>query len=274
MRPLRAIVAALVGLSWLAAAEAHAEEPRPQSAAAPASSTTAARSSAEVPARPPPLTVESSEMFTSVPPSHLLDVGAGAVMVSMYQRNADASSRTVTFAPGPGLTTWARIVLCPYMQAAVVFSWDSHGVEIDHGALGLGGATIDAGRLTSYRLEAHAMPTLPLGDSVRLFAIMGLGWGRLEIGPMHAVDETGTYVIRGRGASYFDVPLGLGTAVEVIPGWLSIDVAVWSAATFQKDGTAFTAVQALDGAGRPRVVAALPEVPSFFVSSLGLSLVL
>lgn len=244
----------------------------PEGGAAPsASSAPPAPASASAPARPPPLEEDA-------PPAtgraRHVDLGTAAVLIAPLADSVEEGPSKVHYAPGPGFSAYARILLCDYLETAAVFSWAVHDIESDAGALGQAGL-LDDGPLASYRLEAHVMPTLAIGDRVRLFLIAGLGWGRLETGPMHVREADGSsFVVRGRGASYFDVPLGLGASFELVPNWLGLDVMSWASPTFAQHGTAHTSVQSLDAEGHPETVGPLPEVPVWFVESIGLSVLL
>lgn len=221
--------------------------------------------------RPPPLNGDSP--IARYPRERHVDLGASFVFISPVSNSLEDEPPRLRYRPGPGASAYARVVILPWLQASFVFSWAAHPLDIDDQALGVSGP-FEAGEMTSYRLEAHALPTLPLGDRARIFAILGLGWGRLEVGPMYAHDAAGRFLIRGRGASYFDVPAGLGASVELIRGWLGLDLALWGAPTFAKDGTAHTPLSAIDASGKPQTVGPLPETPVWFVQSLGVSLLL
>ncbi len=232
----------------------------------------------EPPARPAPLAEldaapEGARSFDATPTGRHVDIGSSFVFVSPIANSLEREPSKVHYDPGVGVAVSGRIVLLPYLHAAAVFSWAAHTVDTDRTALGVTGGLV-SGPLTAYRLEAHALPTLPLGERVRLFAILGLGWGRLEVGAMRAADAGGVFVVRGRGASYFDVPAGLGGSVELLKGWLSLDGMFWAAPTFAKEGTAHTPIQAYDSAGKAVNIGPLPEVPVWFVQSVGLSLLL
>lgn len=223
------------------------------------------------PGRPAPLKAE--EPLARVPAQRHVDVGSSVVFVTPISNSIEDAPPKLQYEPGPGISAYVRIVLMKYLHVAAVFSWAPHVISHDHDALGLQGLD-EVGSVTSYRLEAHAMPTLPLGDRVRLFGILGLGWGRLEIGSMYGTDENGRFLIRRRGASYFDVPAGLGTSIELLPHWMSLDFAIWAAPTFAKEGTAHLPIVAIDAGGEGQTVGPLPQMPILFVQSLGLSLLL
>lgn len=250
----------------LGAGEAHAEEASTAQAPTPN-----APSAAQPAGRPAPL---GDAALPVTGRSRHVDVGSSLVVIAPVANSIEAAPPKLHYEVGPGISAYARIPLCDYLGAALVFSWATHGVSMDAGALGLEGA-IDSGPMTSYRLEAHVLPTLPIGERVRLNAIAGLGWGRLEIGPMHVADgDQRPYLVRGRGSSYFDVPLGLGVSIELIPRWLALDVSSWAAPTFAKHGTAHAPIEAIDASGVARAVGPLPEVPVWFVQSAGLSVLL
>lgn len=203
-----------------------------------------------------------------------MDVGSSVLFVSPISNSIEDEPTKVQYEAGPGVSAHVRIVLLKYLHVAAVFSWAPHVISHDRDALGVEGGLEEVGSMTSYRLEAHALPTLPLGDRVRLFGILGLGWGRLEIGSMFGHDENGSFLIRGRGASYFDVPVGLGASVEVLPNWMSLDFAIWAAPTFAKEGTAHLPIVAIDGGGEGQRIGPMPQMPILFIQSLGLSLLL
>lgn len=263
-------VICLVAAVALAPASAWADDEKtPPPKAEPAAKEPAARPPAfdDLDASP-----DTARTFDATPTGRHLDIGASFIFVSPIANSLEVTPPTLRYDPGSGVGVSGRIVILPYLQAAFVFSWAAHGLDIDRNALGLSG--VSGGPLTSYRLEVHALPTLPLGERVRLFGIVGLGWGRLEVGALHSADESGTFLIRGRGASYFDVPLGLGASIAILPGWLSLDAMFWGAPTFAKKGTAHTPIQAFDGEGKPRTVGPMPQVPVWFTQSLGFSLLL
>lgn len=224
------------------------------------------------PGRPPPL--KTDEPLARVPAQRHVDVGSSMVFVTPISNSIEDAPTKVQYEPGPGVSAYVRIVLLKYLHVAAVFSWAPHVISHDHDALGVEGGLDEVGSMTSYRLEAHVLPTLPLGDRVRLYGILGLGWGRLEIGSMFGRDEHGRFLIRGRGASYFDVPAGLGASIEVLPNWMSLDFAIWAAPTFAKQGTAHLPIVAIDAAGQGQPVGPMPQMPILFVQSLGLSLLL
>ena len=174
-----------------------------------------------------------------------MDVGLYAMVVArITDEGDDGVGRGVSYDPGPG-----------------------------RGALGIDGQ-LESDFVTSSWLDARLLPTLPLGDRVRLLGIAGIGWGRVELPPVRATDASGTYFVRDRAASFFEIPLGVGGSVELVPRWLSLDLELVVAPNFSEDGSAYIPVQSLNGLGHKQEIGALPRFPVTFVQALGLSLLL
>jgi hypothetical protein len=225
--------------------------------------------------RPLPLTEPLPDSASHrPPPERRVDVGAYALVVTrMTDEDVDGVGKGVTYDPGPGIGVAARIQVLRWFQVEAVFGWATHDVVYDHGAIGVDG-DIESDFVTSSWLDARLLPTLPLGDRVRLFGIAGIGWGRVELPPVRATDASGTYWVRDRAASFFEIPLGLGGSVELVPRWLSVDLELVAAPNFSEDGSAYVPVQALDGLGHKHEIGPLPRFPVTFVQALGLSLLL
>jgi hypothetical protein len=292
-RPVGCLVASLVTslASFALAAPPPADAPPPAAAASdapPAASGTAAAAPlapstsddpvlgayADVPRapRPPPLTAPLEVEHPRS--SRRVDVGVFALVVSRITDEGDEGvGKGVTYDTGPGIGVTARVQIVKYFQVEAAFGWATHAVTYDEGSLGVDG-TLTSDFVTSSWLDARLLPTLPLGDRVRLFGAVGIGWGRVELPPAQARDASGAYWVRDRAASFFEIPLGVGGSVELIPGWLSLDAEMLAAPTFSEDGSAYIPVQSLDGAGKKHEIGALPRFPVTLVQSFGLSLLL
>lgn len=227
---------------------------------------------APVAARPPPLT-EDVEL-TTLPKERHVDVGPRALLVTrLAESEVDGKETGISYDPAPGVGAWMRVLVHRYFQVGASWTWATHKLSMDRGALGLGGS-IETDSVTSYSLEVHLMPTLPIGDRVRLWASAGVGWGRHYYPPMHVTDASGTFTVRDRAASFVDFPLGVGGMVELVPQWLSIDLDVIAAPTLPEDGSARTEIHSLDGGGRRRLVGPIPGTTVSFIQALGLSVLL
>ena len=258
--PLLVLFAALVS-SPIAARAAEGERPLPDSYN-------------EVPddARPAPL--DEDVPLPALPKQRLVDVGPRALLVTRLAESEIDGERTgISYDPAPGVGAALRVLAHRYFQVGASWSWATHTLSFDPGALGIRG-TVESNSVTSYELAVHLMPTLPIGDRVRLWASAGVGWGRHYYPPMHVSDATGSFTVRDRAASFVDFPLGIGGLVEIVPQWLSIDLDVLAAPALPEDGSARIPIDTLDGAGRRHRIGPIPGAKVSFIQAIGLSVLL
>ncbi len=254
---LAALVASVPAVAWAEGAE----RPLPDTYA-------------QVPesARPRPLT-EDIELQT-LPREHRVDIAMQALLVTrLAESEIDGRETGIAYDPAPGVGAGLRVIVHDYFQVGAGWTWATHSLTMQKGALGIDGS-IEMNSVTSYSLAVRLMPTLPLGDRVRLWASAGVGWGRHYYPPMHVEDASGSYTVRDRAASFIDFPLGLGGMVELLPGWISLDLDVTAAPCLPEDGSARIPITVLDGAGRRKNVGPMPGATVTFIQALGLSVLL
>lgn len=222
--------------------------------------------------RPPPF--KEDLPLATLPSMHRLDIGADALLVNRLASDyIDGQPSHIAYRPTIGFGFHGRVQIIRYLQVGAYFYGAEHGFAFGQGSLGVQG-NIQSDALTTVAFGAKAMPTLPLGERIRLWGTLGVGWGRFEF-PQMTAKEPGRapFLIKGRGNSFVEFPMGLGASFEVIKNWLSIDVEITGAPLVHKKGTSFTSVQALDN-GKERPIAPMPESHLSVVQSLGLSLLL
>ena len=78
--------------------------------------------------------------------------------------------------------------------------------------------------------------------------------------------------MRDRGESLFEVPVGLGGAVTIIPRWLSLRVEITGAFIPSQIGEALQKGQYIDGTGKAQPFPAMPKLDAVFVQSISLAL--
>ncbi len=228
----------------------------------------------QVPDRPRPPPLDDEIELLTLPKQHLVDVGPRALLVTrLAESEIDGRDTRISYDPAPGVGAAMRVIVHDYFQVGASWAWATHKLSIERGALGIDGS-IEVNSVTSYALSVHLMPTLPIGDRVRLWASVGAGWGRHYYPPMHVTDGTGAWTVRDRAASFVDFPLGLGGMVELVPGWLSVDLDVLVAPGLPEDGSARIPIQAIDGTGGQREVGPIPGATVSFTQALGLSVLL
>jgi hypothetical protein len=223
--------------------------------------------------RPPPF---KDDIETTRPPS-VRHIELGFSLLSISRPAAGevegGAPALITYSPTLGLQASLRIPIHRYFEAGAFITGGRHHIDFANGALGVNGK-IDGSPLTTIWFGAKALPTLPIGDYVRLFGVVGFAWGRFEF-PQMTAQEPGRppFVIKGRGSSFVTFPLGVGSSFEVIRNWLAIDLELDVAPCVHKDGTSFVKVQTIDS-GALRVIGPLPKAVVTYTQSLGVSLIL
>jgi hypothetical protein len=275
------------GLAFLAALAvstiARADEPAPPGAApspgpapsGPALAAPAAAASVDPaegkPPRPPPLP-EAEEK--TLPWDRLLDAGGDFTLVARPATH-DAKGRPsrIRYQAATGFGLHIRWPLLKYLQIEGYYVDCHMPVGIPNGALGLAD-TVTSPSAETFVFGARISPRLAWGRLVGWLSA-GAGWGRFEFPRMTATTSSGaTYTLRERGASFVEVPLGLGVSWEVLPRWISIDVQATAAFVFGQRGDAFDDAQTVDDAGHVRNVGPMPIMDASLVQTIGLSLLL
>lgn len=232
---------------------------------------------ADGPIRPPPFKDEPAA--PSHPKVRHLSLSLSAVTLSMPGDHTipsgSAGARApsnVEYVPTVGLEAELRFPIFRYLQAGVAATFGMPSVAYDAGALGIAGA-YDGDAMARVQGEFRAFPTLPIDRWVSVFAILGVGFGRLEFPEVTVDGPDHTTRIGARGASFFDFPLGVGATFTLVPRWLTLGLSVDVAPMVTRDGDAFVPVQVLEG-GSIRRAHALPNVDATYRQALTLSLIL
>lgn len=221
------------------------------------------------PSRPPPLPPLE---LAALPKQRRLDVGASVLLRSAIFSRAPEASRA-DFSPGIGASLLARLLVLPEFMAGVSAGWTRSSLQLAQGDF-VAGAEVEEGPIDTFDFELLALPTWPVTDGVRLFALLGLGYSISSTQVLIAQDATGTFPIPDRDRSHFIVPLGLGGSLTLVPNWLSLEFSLKLAPTFSDIGSGSEAGRVLDGSGKVRALGPLPAVPVWFSQSLGLGLLL
>ena len=86
--------------------------------------------------------------------------------------------------------------------------------------------------------------------------------------------EHGQHVEDVGGFHHREFPFGFGGAVEIVPGWVSLDLEAAAGPVLNKSGPATSMVRTIDGSGQTRDVGALPSITATFVGAFGFSVIL
>ena len=222
-------------------------------------------------ARPAPLSpLEPAHL----PISRHVDIGAAVALVHRVaegQTGTEGSLVRYPSAVGVGLS--ARVDLLQYLRANLYVVRGSSAMDLPAGALGLRGDP-EPLTVTSYSFGLRLSPTLPLGPRARTWLTLGAGWGRLETGRFHVASAGKTFQVRERAFSFVELPIGIGTSIDIIKNWLTVEFEATGAFHVAQRGTATMKSQAIDASGHRIPVGPFPLLAASFVQTLGLALVL
>lgn len=259
-----------------APAGANAAAPTPSASSASTTADTATAPAApaaaidDKPARPPPLPPLEPAIL---PWGRTVDIGGD---LSVVERPASSDVKgnpsSIRYEAATGFALHIRWSILENLQIAGYFV-DCHlPVSIPRGALGL-----DAGVTTppveTFVFGLRVSPSMAWGR-LSGWLTAGAGWGRFEFQRMTATSSSGAFTLRERGASFVEIPLGLGASWQIVPRWLSIDFEATAAFVAGQHGEAFDHAQTVDRAGHLRDVGPLPVMDASFVQTIGFSLLL
>jgi hypothetical protein len=292
----RALTAGALALAW--ATTARAEEP-------PREESTPDEGAPEEPKGPPRPPLPPAPPKTRLPWDRHLEVGADLALVRRTgSTSAEGVETNVRFGSAVGYGFHAGWDVLRFLRVSAYIVRAQHELVFLPGALVLPGepraiqpsSRIAADPLRTLAFGARLAPTWPLGDRVRLWLSVGIGYDRFDFGRMR-ICEPGSDVcdlqsdtpfvpggsdaplakpfqVHTRGASFFEVPLGLGASLELVRDWITLDFETTGAFLLGQGGEATRPMQAVDNEGRRRTIGGLPRPEGSFVQTLGLSLVL
>lgn len=223
------------------------------------------------PARPPPLDPPPPR---SAPWERLLDVG-GSFALATRPSTSDVKGRpsAVRYQPATGFGLHVRWPLHTHLTIEGYYLDFHMPVMIPRGALGIAD-TVTSPPVETYVFGVRLSPSMRLGP-ITGWLTAGAGWGRFEFQRMTAHTPGGlTYVLRERGASFVELPVGFGASWEVVARWLSIDLVGTAAFVAGQHGDAFDPGQTADPAGKLHDLRGLPVIEASFVQTIGFSLLL
>lgn len=230
------------------------------------------------PARPPPLPLLEP---APLPITRHIDVGLAVGMIQrVAEGQTDGSTAIVRYPWAVGVGLSARVDVWKYLRANLYAVRGSTTIDMAPDTLGFHDPSLglhdDPGpaSLTSYSFGLRLSPTLPLGPRARTWLSVGAGWGRLEVGRFEVASAGKSFLVRERAFSFVEIPVGIGTSIDIIKNWLSLEFEVTGAFHVAQRGTALRQGQAIDTEGHRVPMLALPMLSASFMQTLGLALVL
>jgi hypothetical protein len=192
--------------------------------------------------------------------------------------DGNGKSTSIRFLPAVAFNGDLSWQVCRFFRFTGYVLEHDHAIHWGPDPLG-NGSGLSAANAHMYSFGARFSPTLPIGRRVRLWITFGAGWGRVEYPRLTVTAPAGLagpvnpiVTVRERGESLFEVPVGLGGAVTLIPRWLSLRFEVTGAFVPSQIGEALQQGQYIDATGKAQVFPAMPKLDASFVESLSLAL--
>jgi len=210
-------------------------------------------------------------------PSPLRGLELGADL-GVTQRSADGT--TADYQPGPTYGGYAVLPLVSWRRSPELGRFllgmriraggETHSVSVKSD-LGVPGGEFVQPDLSGLHLGVRLEPGYQITPWLAAFVGIGVAWARFEAPPLQAqvnitaATRTGTLV---------EFPFALGASVEIVPGWVNVNLAGWVSVVADNEGSLFESGQAIDPNGMPAALQALPEFGTSFAGRLSLGVIL
>ncbi len=175
------------------------------------------------------------------------------------------------YSPGFVYGAHARIEVFRFLGFRAYANQSHHSVDVPDGEL-VENTSVDQPALQVLQIGARVEPTVLLLPTLRLWAGLGVAWGRATApepstsGALQdPAERTGVFV-EWSGA--------LGATWDVIPAWMAITASVSGGAMSNQSGSMFEKRQAIDANGLFSEIGALPEFKSSFAALVGVGIIL
>jgi hypothetical protein len=173
-----------------------------------------------------------------------------------------------------GQTFQVRAAVTSWMRIGVYHQRGYHKLNLPAGALGSRDSTIDLDEVLAYSLGGRLEPTLVVTPRLRLWLVLGAGWGRMSVSRMHVSTGSRSYTVQKRQGVMVEFPFGFGGSYQIIPGWLAITSDTIYAPNQDQSGSLFERTQYIDSFGTLRHTQPMPVPRSTFSQMFGLALIL
>jgi hypothetical protein len=194
--------------------------------------------------------------------------------------DGDGNATPIRFRPGIAFNGDLSWQVCRFFRFTGYVLEHDHPIQWGDNPLGRPlGNSLPPASAHMYSFGARFSPTLPIGRRVRLWITAGAGWGRVEYarlsvsppaslsGPVNPI-----VTVPARGESLFEVPVGLGGSIVLVPRWLSLRFELTGAFVPSQIGEALTHGQYIDALGKAQDLPPMPKLDAVFVQSVSLAL--
>ncbi len=210
-----------------------------------------------------------------------LEVGGAFAFVLRPFANAVAPDTGISYKPAPGWGVVLRWRIYDWIAIHPYFIDSHHRLDIPAGALATDAsdsiapdATIQTNSVTTFSFGAKLAPTWEIIPRLRVWAAVGIGWGRFEFPTMTLTEGDNSYVVEDREGVFVEFPMGLGISYDVIDRWLAVGYEATAAPITGQTGNAHESFQAVDADGNTRDVGPLGAIEASIVQTLSLTVIL
>lgn len=210
-----------------------------------------------------------------------LEIGGAFAFVLRPYANAVAPDTGVQYKPAPGWGVVLRWTIYDWIALHPYFIDSHHRLGIPAGALATDArdsiapdADIETNSVTTFSFGAKLAPTWEIIPRLRVWAAVGVGWGRFEFPTMTLTEGDNSYVVEGREGVFIEFPMGLGMSYDVIDRWLAVGYEATAAPITGQTGNAHEPFQAVDADGNTRDVGPLGAIEASIVQTLSVTVIL
>lgn len=239
------------------------------------------------PAQPDPGDEPATAELSRLPKLRRVELGFELGQQAIPARNGAAD-----YAAGLALVGSARAELRPWLGLRFLARHSRHAVALVPGGLAaadatpdLRGAALEQPALEAWLLGVRLEPTWVMTPRLRLWLGLGAGWLRAEAPPIEGElaactpRQLGTLLVScqlhaaERTALASELGLTLGTTVDLIPRWLTLNLSTGLSAIIEPSGSLFGSQQVL-ASGSRHWLSGLPPFGASSTILVGLGLVL
>lgn len=203
----------------------------------------------------------------------MAEVAAGAGF--LYRRattESHANPGGIAYGPSVGVDANARVYLVPWLRFAVYYAGGRTAIDVPHGASSIAYDRLDLDPAWAFSLGGRLEPTWHASDRLRLFGILGGGWGRMKAPEMRVETGSVSYTVKARSGVWVEYPLGLGATYDVLPNRLGLSLETTVAPHSSQSGDLFGTVQYIDSQGLMGHVGPMPTLSSTLATMLNVVL--
>ena len=216
-----------------------------------------------------------SKPTTGAPSQPIAELSALAGWSSVRaSRSSHANPQSLRYHTGPTFALQARVHAAPWLQSSLFYQRTYVEVRGSIPSQDTATQMLRGSPVSAYRIGARLEPTYQFRTDVRAWLSLGVAWNRISLDTLRADHFGIAWVLPARHGTQMELPIGLGTSVQLIDGWLAVEGQVHLSPAITHGGSLFEPKRFVDGSGH---FATMPAVPFQTVSSsvlLGLSLLL